>query len=419
MSSIVSARSRVGCLICLLAVAYAGQCDIPRRNAELESLRDRGDLRLQRRHAWELLGHWTRGIGAAPAFESWWGEGAAFARSAAVAVPGIRGFARAPADTGGAATGGHDATVSGDIPVLAYTLYNQAAYDHIRRHRLHLQTELQRLRARGPADPGLPARRSIPAFPADSMVLKTAWWPVAAQGITPLPVWDAGLNEARRSGNDYLTWNRIVAVDPAPGTDAGRRVDMEFAGREFGRVQRVRLGDFYGVTLDEDLAQRLARDASATKLALLVLGRPLRSGDHLILVAANLATREIADWIWAAYWWHDRAAVGPFAADRPSAAGAPWNHFLMQVAFDERTPLGADGSPHICFNPWLEARFADGGQGGGTVSNCLACHRRASFPAAGFLPVTRGAPDVARDPAYEPGRLGVNFNWSLALHALP
>lgn len=417
----IGARRAAACLICLFGfVTQAVSHESRLSGTELEDLRRSGNHMLQRRHAWVLLEELTRQSdgGDAPAFESWWGEGAAFARSATAAVPGIRGFERAVTDVGNATAGAHEATASGNIPVLAYTLYNQAAYDHIRRHRLHLRDELQRLRDQGPPDNSMPERRSVPTFPAESMVLKTAWWPVAARGVTPLPVWDAGLNPPRRAGNDILTWNRIVAVSPFRQTQHRASSRMEFAGRSFSGVRQVRLDNFFHVTIDDDLAGRLARDSSATKLALLVLGQPVRAGDHLVLVGANLATREIADWIWAAYWWHDHGASGPFAEDRPAGARAPWRNFLMQVAFDERAPLRADGSPHICFNPWLEARFADGGGGGGVVSNCLACHRRASFPPAAFLPVTRGTPDLNHDAAYERGRLGVNFNWSLALHAL-
>jgi hypothetical protein len=57
--------------------------------------------------------------------------------------------------------------------------------------------------------------------------------------------------------------------------------------------------------------------------------------------------------------------------------------------------------------------------GGGTLSNCLACHRRASYPPVNFLPVTRGSPDFEHDPAYAPAQLRTNFNWSLAVHAKP
>jgi hypothetical protein len=168
-----------------------------------------------------------------------------------------------------------------------------------------------------------------------------------------------------------------------------------------------------------DLASRLVRDRSAQKLAALVLGRPLAAGDSLVLVAANLATKELRDWVWATWWWHDRADADPLAAGRPSNLDGKWRNYLLQVAFDEVAPVGADQGAHICFDPWLEGRFPDGGQGGGIVSNCLACHRRASFPDAGFLPVTRGVPDLANDPAYAAGLVRTNFLWSLALHARP
>ena len=89
----------------------------------------------------------------------------------------------------------------------------------------------------------------------------------------------------------------------------------------------------------------------------------------------------------------------------------------LQAAFDAQTPVAEDGGAHIAFNPWLEGSFPDGGKGGGTASNCMACHRRASYPASSFLPVTRGAADFDRDPALAPDRLRTSFVWSIALHS--
>ena len=138
-----------------------------------------------------------------------------------------------------------------------------------------------------------------------------------------------------------------------------------------------------------------------------------------MLVSANLASKEIDDWVWATFWWHDRPDEGAFAADRPAALQGAWRNYLMQVAFDSTIPAAADGGPHACFDPWLEGRFPDGGHGAGAVSNCMTCHRRASYPAVDFLPVTRGEPDLAGDPAYAPGRLRTGMLWSIALHARP
>jgi hypothetical protein len=132
---------------------------------------------------------------------------------------GIRGFWRSvatirPADP--------EASQSAGAPVLTYTLYNGAAYNHIRQNHLYDSAELARLTASGPTDPTALSDRTVPSFPRESIVLKTVWWPVAPQGITALPVWDPETNPPRREGNGYSTWERVVVVDPSENsrTDA-------------------------------------------------------------------------------------------------------------------------------------------------------------------------------------------------------
>eukprot|EP01031_Cornospumella_fuschlensis_P014526 gene14526-17738_t len=126
----------------------------------------------------------------------------------------------------------------------------------------------------------------------------------------------------------------------------------------------IRLFYLQVVRYDELNAQ-----AESNRTAIIALGRPIAANDRLALVGINMMTHEQKDWVWAAFWWHDRPEVGPFAADRPSTLRGPWRNYLMQVAFDAEKPRASDGGAHICFNPWLEARFPDHGQGGGTVSN--------------------------------------------------
>ena len=83
------------------------------------------------------------------------------------------------------------------------------------------------------------------------------------------------------------------------------------------------------------------------------------------------------------------------------------------------TAVREDPSMNLAAVEEMEGRFPDGGHGAGAVSNCMTCHRRASFPAVDFLPITRGEPDLAGDPAYAPGRLRTGMLWSIALHARP
>jgi len=139
-----------------------------------------------------------------------------------------------------------------------------------------------------------------------------------------------------------------------------------------------------------------------------------------VLVCVHVTTKEIPEWVWATFWWHDRPNDGPFAADRPAAVTGVWRNFRMNTAYSMDTPREYDGTPHSCFNPWLEARFANG-----VASNCMTCHQRATWPMptppAGvsqpFLPVTRGAmpPD---DPFFQ-GRTKLDFLWSVAFESSP
>jgi hypothetical protein len=370
----------------------------------LEMIRAEGDLTAQRRHVWSVFLRMTNSDADTPPFETWRGEGEVFGDAPSnEATRGIRGFSRP------AAVGAPAPALLG-APVLAYTLYNDAAFGHIRSTGLYSRAALDRLRA-GNA-------RDVPAFPSNAIVVKTAWWPVARDGFTAMPVWDPRENPARRGGNPYTSWRRVVAID-ASRTPSHEAISIDFAGCSFPHARRIGIDGFYHVAVTTPMAEAIMRDPEGKRAVLLALGRPLEQGDQLALVGVNLMTREIDDWVWAAFWWHDRPDDGPFSADRPPGLGTPWNNYLMQAAFDAQTPPAEDGGAHVAFNPWLEGRFPDGGKGGGTASNCMACHRRASYPASSFLPVTRGAADFARDPALAPDRLRTSFLWSIALHSRP
>lgn len=383
-------------LLGALAAGRASLADSDRQPERLAAIRLSGDIVAQRAHLWQVFDALTQPVDGAPRFEGWDGEAALFGASGP--QPGMAGFRR-PRTAFVASSG---------APVIAYSLYNPAAVAHIGAQALSLEAGLDSRRAAG--------ERRVPEFPREAIVAKTVWWPVARDGVTALPVWDADLNPPSPDGNPYLTWRRVVAVDPAEGT--APVAEVQLVGRTVTNARRFGLSAFHSATVDARLAANLGADEEANRTALLVLGRPVAAGDHLILVGINVMTRELEDWVWGAFWWHDRPEAGAFAQGRPGDLAGPWRHFLMQAAFDAETPRAADGGAHVCFNPWLEGRFPDAGRGGGTASNCVACHARASYPAQPFLPVTRGRPQ-ADDPALSPDRLRTSFLWSLPLHARP
>ena len=380
---------------------------LPADEAALESLRQAGDLDGQRRHLWRVLAALARTSSPdnLPPFMTWYGAADTFAVHQA-AAPDSQAPARIFAVDEQTAQRG---LLSSQPPLIVLAHYNPPAYLHIRRHMMHRQEALTAMSLPGKANP-------VPAFPRSAMVLKSAWWPVAQDAAVAMPIWDPVGNPPLRGGNDYPSWKRVVAVCGSKAPQRGAAVEVELMGHASRLDSCVGLDRFYHLELNAGMAGQLNNEPTARKLSAMVIGRPLRAGDSLALVALHVATRELPDWVWGTFWWHDRAQLGPHAAARPADQRAPWRNYLMNVAFDAERPREADGSPRILFNPWLEARFADDGHGGGTVSNCVSCHRRAAFPALLPFHVTRGRQPAA-PAAGDATSVLTSSLWSVPLQA--
>jgi hypothetical protein len=321
--------------------------------ATLLAARDRQDVPAMRAHAWDVFANVQR------AWRQWPSSDVVFGDRDRIFRPlqPFRIGTRMETET---------------LPEMFTVVFDPVAAEHIRRYRLASRTALH---ARGAA---------IPPFPRDAIALKLVWFPVKRTGITTLPVWDNTPARADADGNPGRTWTRTIAIDPA-GTGAG-----------------VPLSAFLYRTLASDDEIRAARTVAHDPT--------LARGDHVVLVGMHLSTREIPDWVWATFWWHDRPDDGQFAAQRPARVTGAARNYLMDVAYSAESPAEADGTPHVCMNPWLEARFPNG-----LRSNCVACHQRAAFGAADYLPVTRGT--LAPGDPYFSGKVTTDFVWSLALEA--
>jgi len=395
--------------------------DFPADEPTLLQFGDRQDMAAIRRHAWMVFAGMTqRSPGGEAIWETWWPVDQTFALGA---LPqggaGRRPRFRRPRQLTepGAAT-----PLAAGVSQLSFVLFNPATHKYIRDNKLYLSKTLDGLRAQDAGD--------IPDAPRDAMSIKTVWWPVAQEQLTPLPVWDAepvkpiDRGRPRPAPNDVgnvpATWKRVVAVDARRSTiPPGETATVRFFNPDASDPQRaskidrpgahvVPLDSFYHFTLTQaDITRSKALLDSMFNDA---VGRGARAGDSVALVCMHYTTKEIKNWVWSTFWWHDRPDAGDFAAQRPAEVAGAWRNYLMDATFSTDTPKESDGTAKVVFNPWLEAGFSNG-----LKSNCMTCHQRAVWPARNFLPVTRGG--MAPGDPYFKGVTRLDFLWSIAFES--
>jgi len=272
-------------------------------------------------------------------------------------------------------------------------MLNFANYNFIRSKKLNLTSELQNLLQTGTPDPSIANDKTVPAFPPESISLKTVWWPVAKDRPTPMPIWDPETVPANTVLHPYSNWKRAIAIDPTrTNIPPNETMTVMFHGPK-PNSHVVGLDKFHYVVVDAQTAANAMANPRLAGFIGDVFGdnRPLKEGDYAVFAGTHLTTKEIDDWVWATFWWHDRPDAGPFAAGRPETVKNVWRNYLMSASYDLNLPLEPDGKPHITFNPWLEAGFSNG-----IVSNCMNCHHRAAWPPQASF----DRPDENRTSAY-------------------
>lgn len=399
--------------------------DFPADRQTLEKYRSDQNVDAQRLHVWNVFAGMTQPTpdGKYAIWETWFSEDETFASGAQPQAIGprriIRRFRQPAQLRPGRGVAAAEAAGTG---LMSFVLYNYSAYKHVRAQKLNLSSVLDGLSQSGVVDPKVLGDRIIPEFPNDAVALKTVWWPVARDKITPMPVWDPESNPLNPNGNPFTSWPRVVAIDPlSTNIPPNQTTSVTFFNKQFPNSHVVGLGEFHYIVLDKQTAAAAMQNGQIANAVRLALGRPLQAGDYAVFAGTHLTTKEISDWVWATFWWHDHPDDGPYAADRPNSVRGVWRHYLMNASYDLNFPKQADKSPDITFNPWLEAGFPRGIQ-----SNCMNCHNRASWqlnwkssdPAGRvFLPIFRGDPDLANDPSYAKGQLRTDFLWSIPFNA--
>jgi hypothetical protein len=306
------------------------------------------------------------------------------------------------------------------IEVLQSVLFNRQNHQHIRDKNLFRRSTLEALNRDLP--PGPITKRTIPEFPRDAVALKLVWWPISGDSDTKLAVWDfdPGNRVSPSSpfpSNPIQQWKRFVAISPQPGIPAAPTVPVTHPRSDIRGARVVSLDQLYTIPLSpEDIAgiNNIRRFDGLLDFA---LSRKLKVGDRIALIAMHITTKEIKNWVWATYWWHDNPDGGIYGTFRPTAVKGKWRNFLMDVAHDFYQPTEFDGSPNSVYNPYLEARFQNG-----VASNCMSCHGRATFPRVPCCNViTRGENDAfydqvfpnGSDPAYQGQRVRLDFLWTM------
>ncbi len=379
--------------------------DFPADEKTLLAARDQQDVTAMRRHAWMVFAGVTQPAqpnqpDSEAIWETWYRGDQVFAAGPQLQGPHqlLRRFT-APRQF---RQKGHATPQDAGLSLASFTLFNQETKDHIRKHNYHLAATLEALNASFPAG-GDPARRKIKDFDRAAMSIKAVWWPVKATGRTALPVWDPEKQQLQDPAPAQRpeTWKRVVAIDPTRELiPAGEVAAVTLEGRPFPRSRVVPLRAFYHFKIT----------TAAQVQALALSNFNVQVGDALALVAFHYTTKEIPDWVWATFWWHDAPDKGPYAADRvaPTLLKGPWRNYLMDVAYDMTTPKEPDGKPNAAFNPWLEANFNNG-----VNSNCMTCHQQATWRNSSFLPVTRG-PKAANDPLFQ-NATKLDFVWAFMM----
>jgi hypothetical protein len=382
-----------------------GNYDFPANQTALTKLRDQNDVTGMRLHAWMVFAGMTQPTPTGEAvWETWYSADETFggAQPQALTTRNLQRRFQVPKQF--RSTGLHPQAVGTSL--ASFTLFNEDLRTFVRQQKLYLHSTLKAIN--DSFKPQTPiAQREIPQFPNRAVALKTVWWIVKKQGTTAIPVWDPELNPPQSTGNDFRTWKRCVAVDPSRLTvPTGETVSLPCNQAPPAAAHVVPLEAFYHFALTaETLASLKQLPNDIPNLATAAVG------DHLVLLALHYTTKEIPEWVWATFWWHDRPDQGEFAAGRPAQVKGAWRNYLMSPSYSMETPRES-GSAHAAFNPWLEARFPNG-----TVSDCMTCHQRAVFSGKStdfeFLPVTRGTPP-STDPRFA-GATKLDFLWSVLI----
>jgi hypothetical protein len=339
--------------------------------------------------------------------------------------------------------------------MMSFVKFNRDAARHIWDNGYYRKSMLDQLNTLYNQREAPRYQRQITPFPRTAITLKIVFWLIkhaesaqSEQGLTALPYWDPDYPPPDGGLPMHTNWPNCVAVDPAGRYPPGswQRVNCNGTAKAPRYIEApvVGLDRFYTYRLSDraDVASvaaflRVLSSGQEQEQMVADFGQAPELGDYIALMAIHTTTKEIDSWTFQTFWWTPFPDRGRHADDRPDSVPGVWRNYQMCTAWDMETTQEPDGSPHACFNPYLESDLGPtrpyqvGDQTfppdplAGHRSNCQTCHARAAWPSVSTDPYTANYGRVfntgylAPNDPYYAGLLKTDFLWSLIFHSLP
>jgi hypothetical protein len=249
--------------------------------------------------------------------------------------------------------------------VLSEVLYNPAACRHIAEMRdlRDLRASLSQLKT--PA-----SELEIPPFPPDSIIVKASWRPIPTEGIDSFEVWDSPDPSKLNCSAGCV---RTIKVKPS---DDKCQLSAPV----------ISTSCFYNIPVTKENIGLFSSSEWQVSV-----------GDVWVLIGLHIITKEVPDWTWTTFWWHDDPDSGRFGVDKPPFVRREWRNYRMDTSLSMDTPweeqsfkddafAGVDAcgqtwrtpsKSKVIFNPYLEGAIK--GALHMNYSNCVNCHSRSTF----------------------------------------
>jgi hypothetical protein len=269
-----------------------------------------------------------------------------------------------------------------------------------------------------------------------SFALKPVFQFISGSKPTAVPFW-AGISaqtttDMKNPAPD--TWRQCVIVDPTGKLKPGETAVMSCNGEIPKPWPVVALADFYAIKITKAQADSFSvfaatsgddvgahNHSDSTSVVDMV-----KEGNIALLTAMHVTGKEIPNWTWQTFWWSPDTQNPVFGKDRPKGIQKPWNNYNMRTAYYMTAPgtTTQPGEPNIQFNPYLETNLfgtlssevgsLDTIQWYGVFSNCMSCHRMASWNNNVYIPngYINGANPVLFD-----NKTKTDFLWSIPTRA--